>query len=31
VFLTADGGEEWTLVAEYLPRVLSVRFSSWSE
>lgn len=31
VFLTADGGEQWTLVAEYLPRVLSVRFAAWSE
>jgi photosystem II stability/assembly factor-like uncharacterized protein len=26
VFLTGDRGERWTLVAEFLPRVLSVRF-----
>ena len=26
VFLTRDGGQAWDLVAEFLPRVLSVRF-----
>jgi len=26
VFLTGNGGDDWTLVAEFLPRVLSVRF-----
>jgi hypothetical protein len=26
VFVTANGGDEWTLIAEYLPRVLSLRF-----
>lgn len=27
VFLTGDGGEHWMLVAEFLPRVLCVRFA----
>jgi hypothetical protein len=26
VFLTRDGGQAWQAVAEFLPRVLSVRF-----
>lgn len=26
VFVTGDGGDDWTLLAEFLPRVLSVRF-----
>lgn len=26
VFVTGNGGDDWTLVAEFLPRVLSVRF-----
>jgi hypothetical protein len=28
VFLTGNGGDDWALVAEYLPRVLSVRFAA---
>jgi hypothetical protein len=26
VFLSVDHGDQWSLVAEFLPRVLSVRF-----
>jgi hypothetical protein len=26
VFLTSDHGDHWTRVAEYLPRVLNLRF-----
>jgi hypothetical protein len=26
VFLTRDRGDRWTRVAEYLPRILSLRF-----
>lgn len=28
VFVTHDGGDDWTLVAEFLPRVLSLRFAA---
>jgi photosystem II stability/assembly factor-like uncharacterized protein len=28
VFLTGNDGDDWSLVAEYLPRVLSVRFAA---
>ena len=28
VFVTGDGGDEWTRLADYLPRVLSVRFAA---
>ena len=31
VFMTGNGGDEWTLVAEFLPRVLSVRFVAGEE
>jgi hypothetical protein len=31
VFLTHDRGGRWSLLAEYLPRVLCLRFCDWSE